>query len=717
MSNISWQNAVSGAWATPADWGGVLPGPGDEAILAANGTYTVTVNTQEAPIADLFLETPGTTLAEGAAGGLTLSGVANLEAGTLALRGANSISQINQSGGVLQLYNGVSGVGTILASAGELTGMNTSTLGSTLWVSDIFGGGYTVDAATGATFSVGNMTIDTTYGDVSLQLGSAKRAGTLLLSDGVAQIVGPGGYTVNIAGGVVKPSDNLFGGELLAQARATTIGAAGTLDVNGFNVTVSTLYGAGKVIISGGGSLTADGAFGGAISGSGTLYVSNRSVENYELQLTAASSFTGLTVIDPGAILQLYNKGYLAGPIDDAGQLIIGDGALVTMGAISDTGWVHTEAAGAVLNSADTFSGGLLINGPTYIAAGSALGSGAVTIDYGELIGTGTTSVTNALTLRDASIIAAATGTVLTIAGGPSLTYDATSGPLNLTFGDKVHLGVVVLGAASEIATDSFNPISLTVAYGTLRAGDGSLSDLTGDATSVQVAKGATLDIAGFDAYVTGLQGAGTLTNSGAATSLNLYGTSTFGGAITGGYTGVNIVGNLTLTATQHFTGPVNLLGGDLTVDAGLAQAINFSSTSTLTIGATGKATGKITGFAGGSVIDLQGIIWSGLPTESLNLTSGIMTVSDNFGHTVRLNIGKNYIAGSFVLSQDANVGTELTYGPPPASVLPPGGAAVGSTPQGFASAMAGLGGGSGAAAATPVSSPILAHPLLATVH
>jgi len=73
MATISWLTGASGDWSQGSNWaGGVAPGTGDDAVISARSTYTVTIST---PISanSLTLDASGATVTETASGSLTLA--------------------------------------------------------------------------------------------------------------------------------------------------------------------------------------------------------------------------------------------------------------------------------------------------------------------------------------------------------------------------------------------------------------------------------------------------------------------------------------------------------------------------------------------------------------------------------------------------------------------------------------------------------------------
>ena len=92
---------LSGDWSTPADWStGRVPGPSDDAVIAAPGGYTVTVTTPES-VGSVALNDPGATL-EISGSTLVVSGSLNVQSGTL------KIASTPLGNGVLAVGGGLS---------------------------------------------------------------------------------------------------------------------------------------------------------------------------------------------------------------------------------------------------------------------------------------------------------------------------------------------------------------------------------------------------------------------------------------------------------------------------------------------------------------------------------------------------------------------------------------------------------------------------------
>ena len=175
MSTINWENALGGDWSVGTNWElGLVPAGDTEITLP--GVYTVSISGNVAA-ANLAINASGATLAESAAGSLTLSGGLSLYNGVVFLNGANSIEgSVQLVGGLLALGNGGAlGNGFALLSGGVLLATTTQTLTTGM----DFSGTPTIAAAPGQTLSLqGEQQLN---GPVTLTFGEPGENGTILL--------------------------------------------------------------------------------------------------------------------------------------------------------------------------------------------------------------------------------------------------------------------------------------------------------------------------------------------------------------------------------------------------------------------------------------------------------------------------------------------------------------------------------------------------------
>ncbi len=135
----------------------------------------------------------------------------------------------------------------------------------------------------------------------SLTFGESAHKGTVVWMSPVGSAVtGSSGYSLTIAGGTLKDGDGALN-TLTFGAESTTVGAAGTLDLAGANLSVNDLLGSGLVVDSGAAATLHiyGGAFSGALNGPLALDISG------SVTLTGGGSYTAAIVIEQGSTLDL----------------------------------------------------------------------------------------------------------------------------------------------------------------------------------------------------------------------------------------------------------------------------------------------------------------------------------------------------------------------------------------------------------------------------
>jgi fibronectin-binding autotransporter adhesin len=415
-------------------------------------------------------------------------------------------------------------------------------------------------------------------------------------------------------------------GSLTFFENSSTAGTNTTITNNGsitFSETAS--GGSATIVNNGGGSLisfadstTAGNATVTTRSGAKTQFTGNGTAGNAQLIANA-----GGIVEFSGTSGPLGDNKMSAGSIAGAGtynlgtnQLTVGGNNLSTAvsGTINDGGDFGGTGASLVkvgtgtltLSGANTFTGGLSINGGTVaVSANNNLGgaSGGVTFGGGTLQTTASFTTTRTATLN-------ATGTFNT-ASATTLTWNGAIGGSGGL--DKIGSGTMVLGGANSYTGGTM------VDAGVLRLGaTGSLA-----AGSALAVNGGTFDLNGHSQTVGALSGTGgTITLGIGALTAGDSSNTTLASAIsgTGSFTKQGS-GTLTLGGANAYTGGTTINGG----------AVAVSSDGNL-----GGASGGLV-FGGGTL--QYGAGFSSARTVTLNSGGGTFN-TNGFSSTLSGNIG-----------------------------------------------------------------------------
>ena len=551
---------------------------GFSSINAASGSkWTLTGKFQPTGNLAVNVDGAGATPAQLTMNGV-ISGAGSLTAdggGTLALGATNTYAggTTIRNGTTVQIGTaGALGSGTVTLDGGKLAA--TSSLSLTNSLAFAAGQRSTVTAATGRTLDIdGNLALN---GSATAVFGSTTETGTVRLDDGTTIVSSTA--AVVVAGGTLQVADATRAATIFPNVASTTVNTGATLDLNGYNVTIGNLQGAGTLKTRTGNfpaqtTTVQSGNFSGSITGTGQLVKTTAGT----LVLSGANSYTGNTTIS-GGTLQLGDGG-TTGSIDNSN--ITNNAALVFNRSnamnftrtISGSGSVTQSGTGTLtLSGANTYGGGTRVNsGTLQVAAANALGSGGLTMAGGKLAATSTMNLSNGVSFAagTASTVAAATNRTLTLGGALNLGANATA-----TFGSATETGVVNVASNSATVDSS---AAVVVAGGTLRVGSGTLmSGVLGNIASTTVNGGATLDLNGQNVSIRNIQGAGTLQTGFKSAQATTITSGLFGGAIAGaGKLVKSGAGTLTLTGT-------NTYGGGTTIDAGTLQVGNGGTTGSI---------------------------------------------------------------------------------------------------------------------------------------
>jgi fibronectin-binding autotransporter adhesin len=629
------------------------------------------------------------------AGGFGGSAITN--SGTLTLTGATTgIGAVTQNvGGVFNLANISTGIGSLAGSGAVQLGSATLTTGSDNASTNFSG----VLSGTGALTKIGTGTFTlaganaysglTTVNGGTLVIDAAGRSGGAVVNN--AQLVNAGtvsGFVTNNgnftstgsltglinsagaiaqisgqfnAGGVSNNGQLTFAGATSGISSITNTGsitfnttlanpgqvaqtATGSMNLNGFDQTFATLTGSGTIqlgsaVLSIGGS-NASNAFGGTISGTGGLTKSGFGT----VTLTAANTFTGTTTISGGS-LELTNTAQLAGAVQN-------NSVLLNSGAIS----------GLVTNTGTVISGGRLFGGLTNVAGANATISGTLN---GPVANSGTITL-NGTSSGSAELSQAAGGTLNLAGFNATIRSLAGAGAVQLGSGNLSLSGNGISTTFSGVISGSGNLTKLGTGTLTLSGANsftglttinlGSISLATGASLAGAVQNNATFinagSVAGQVTNAGSLISAGTLAgglvnNAGASASL----ANTVNGAITNS-------GTITLTAglsgspsfTQSTGASLNLAGFSATLGSIAGTGAIQLGSGTLTAGASGASTSFDGVISGSGTFNKAG-------SGTLTL-GGSNTAESNFTGTVNVNAGSLVLNGQFgdVVANSANL-------------------------------------------------------------
>ena len=660
--------------------GGAVDGIGGATGLTLNsGVTTLTVNTGANTYTGAT-HVAGGTLKAGAENAFSAASATTVDVGaTLDLGGF--------IGGTDQTVSSLSGGGTVTDSG--VTPATLTNAGASSKFSGVIEDGAGKKSKTGLTQnSIGNTltltgantyTGATTITAGTLQIGGAgslgsgsyagaiSDAGTFEYSSSAAQelsgvISGAGGLTQNGPGTLTLSGANTYQGPTLVAAgtlrggaanafsavSATTVDGGATLDLGGFNETVTSLSGAGSGAayvtnkgLSSPATLTNQGAsstFSGVIkNGVSATGLAERSAGN-TLTLTGVNTYTGATTIT-------------AGNLRIGGSGSLGSGSYA--GAISDAGtFEYSSSAAQKLSGVISGAGGLTQN-----RAGDADPDRRQHLHgrYDDRLGLDAADqrrrgLARLLRCRDICISMRAirdAGTFEYSSGAPQMLSGVISGAGGLTQNGQPGEILTLSGA------NTYQGATL-VAAGTLRGGAENAFSV---ASATTVDGGAFLDLGGFNETVTSLSSAGSGTayvanyGSRSATLTNDGGSSTFGGVIENGTSATGITqdskGNtLKLTGVNTYTGNTRIRSGStlqiggagLLGSGSYAGAISDAGTFEYSSSAAQTLTGVISG-AGGLTQNGTGTL---TPT-AVNTYTGATTI----GSGSTLQIGGAGLLGS----------------------------------------------------------------------
>ena len=246
MTAISWKEPISGNWSDASDWStDTVPTSADDVTIPGDSPYSVAVDGADTANS-LTLSNPLAALVENT-GSLTIAGALTVNSGLASLNEANTIGSVAISGGVVAFSDdGALGTGVVSMTGGELVSTQSRTLSNALQIS----GTSTIAAENGTALTEDASTYALSAGTV-LNIGTAAQRGPVYWATNDTSASNfSASYSVHVRGAELV-ADDAHLSLLLGNAAQTTVEAGASIDVNGFDTTISNLLGAGAIIDSG----------------------------------------------------------------------------------------------------------------------------------------------------------------------------------------------------------------------------------------------------------------------------------------------------------------------------------------------------------------------------------------------------------------------------------------------------------------------------------
>jgi autotransporter-associated beta strand protein len=615
------------------------------------------------------------------AGVISGTGTVTQYAGTLILTGNNTYSgttsidynstlQIGVGGTTGTLGTGTVIGGSLLYGSSYYLGTLAFNRSDTLTVSNVITNHTAVvQQGTGSVILTGT---NTYVSGTTVNSGATLQVGT---GDTTSQL-GTGAVTVS-SGGTLRV--NSSSSNVLSNGSGTgTVTVNGTLDLNGYSITISALAGSGVVTNSisgtstlGVGSSNTTTTFSGVIQdGTGTVALTK--VGTAIQYLTGANTYSGTTTISAGT-LEIGNNtstGTLGtgNVVNNSALVFYRTGTITVAGVISGTGAVAQYSGVLILTGNNTYSGTTTINAGNTLQIGDggttgALGTGTVTGGLSGSAGTlafnrsDTLTVTNVISSYIA-VVQQGTGSVV-MTGASTYTKGTTinSGTLSFASGSLGSSGTITLGTATlkwadgntqdissrlsrtAATTGTFDVGSNTVTFATaltgtaaiIKTGSGTLiltaansytSTTTVSAGILQIGSGGTTGTLGTGSVSLGANGTLVFNRSDAVTVSNVISGT---GSVT--KTGSN---TLTLSGANTYSGGTTIQQGELKLTGAIAS-------SAVTINNGGTLSG--TGTTGAVTVGSGGILTAGVSGVGC-LTVGNLTASS--GSTINITLASS---------------------------------------------------------------------------
>ena len=649
-------------------------GSGGIGLLFSDGSATTTVTVDAA--------------VRGGDGGAAGAGGVAAGSGGVGIVGANLAISLTGAGSIA---GGLAG-GTRALAIRFTGGANTLTFGN---ATPGITGGIAIETGSLALDSVGG----TTLANVISGGGSViKQAAATIVLTGINTYTG--GTTVS--GGTLRAG---IAGALVGNTTYTVDN--GTLDLNNFSLTMSSLSGTGGQVALGSGNLTVDQAtntgYAGAITGTGSLTKSGVGA----LTLSGTNTYDGGTTVSGGILRAgvagalVGNTAYIVnnGTLDlnnfsltmsslsgTGGQVALGSGNLTVdqatntsyAGAITGTGALIKSGAGALtLSGTNTYAGGTTINaGSIIVSADANLGGAAGGLTFAAATGPNTGATTG---------VGAALRTTASFSSARNITLNSFGGRIETDAGTTLTVsGLITSGGGASLIKQGDGTLVLTG-----NSGAGHIGRTFVNAGTLRIEAGGTLGgISSGTGYVNNgatveVTGAGSLWQSGVQIRVGDQGSGTLnieaGGRVVSAGNNAGLVGvggdsSVTITGTNSawfadgsrvYVG--HFFAGSLTVANGGRLQIGAGSNGTLQAGIDPAGAGGtiIVGAAEGSPAAAAGTLSLGfveLVSSSSKivfnhtdgaysfapLASGDGSVRQVAGTTV-LNAANTYTGGTFI--------------------------------------------------------------------
>ena len=651
VDSARWSGGVGSEWST-ANIGGsknwVLNSNGVTSTDYISGDTVVFDDTATTPAVDIGVAnvTPASVVFDHTSKDYTLTGAGKIT-------GATGLTK--NGGGTLTISNtGNDYIGTTAIDGGTLVISGAGKLGGTSAPLTIGGGKLDLGAT--------SQTVDAVSITAAAASGNTIQNGTLAGTS----------YAASNASGTATVTANLAGG-----AATLAKSGAGTLSLTGINTfTGATSITAGTLEIGGAGQLNS-GAYAGAISNAGALFVNTTANQTLSgaisgagaltkanagtLTLSGASTFTGNITVNSGTLnvgLTVNNANPTATALGDMTTI----GKTVTVNSGSSLVFTQPDAIGQYNYKSPVM---LVADGGTITRMNGSFNSiGDVTLRNGGRLtsANGQNATVNSLSLNGDVIVSGTSGSFIDTSGSSNngihlatgvvsstisfdvaSTGDATadltvSAPLvDKTLGGAA--GIIKNGAGKMLITGA-NSYSggTTINGGILQLGNGSTTGSL--STTGAITNNANLNInrsnavtQGTDFSAAAITGTGSLTAAGTGTmtlsAANSYsgGTSVNAGAdlrINGAQTGA---GSVTVAATGKLGGSGSVIGG-INVSGVLAPGNSIESLG-----------GGALSFTNGSTYayELQTDLYAGTPGVAADLTYSSGTLSIASGTTLTL--------------------------------------------------------------------------------